>query len=250
LNKHIHAFLKLALYLKQKHNFSSYKGKAGRLLLSCIAVYALLPYMVPGMLYIFRKEGSEQDEALVPVAIELAHQGTHEENQGLLTTQGIVYTPKDVDNKEVVIWRLVSVQKLVCYVTAQNIGSSETQYSEDALVDACANEVLLPAFFKACTTSYSKQKRLNHTADICMLRAILDDVLSLQVHHASRITMHMLHPCSLPAQAKTIFRSLDVTYHQTCSHWLRTHCCMEPILIAMRRQLSEMHPVCVCVCVK
>lgn len=32
-------------------------------------------------------------------------------------------------------------------------------------------------------------------------------------------------------------------YHQLISHWLRTHCCTEPYIIAAHRQLSEMHPI-------
>ncbi|KAL9407311.1 hypothetical protein Peur_004283 [Populus x canadensis] len=32
-------------------------------------------------------------------------------------------------------------------------------------------------------------------------------------------------------------------YHQLISHWLRTHCCTEPYIIAANRQLSEMHPI-------
>ncbi len=43
--------------------------------------------------------------------------------------------------------------------------------------------------------------------------------------------------------AKAIFRSLDTSVHQLISHWLRSHACMEPFAIALRRQLSTMHPV-------
>ncbi|XP_077215135.1 linoleate 13S-lipoxygenase 2-1, chloroplastic-like [Tasmannia lanceolata] len=32
-------------------------------------------------------------------------------------------------------------------------------------------------------------------------------------------------------------------YHQLISHWLRTHCCTEPYVIATNRQLSAMHPI-------
>ncbi|KAG1364222.1 Linoleate 13S-lipoxygenase 2-1, chloroplastic [Cocos nucifera] len=32
-------------------------------------------------------------------------------------------------------------------------------------------------------------------------------------------------------------------YHQLVSHWLRTHCCTEPYIIAANRQLSAMHPI-------
>ncbi|XP_042405541.1 linoleate 13S-lipoxygenase 2-1, chloroplastic-like [Zingiber officinale] len=35
----------------------------------------------------------------------------------------------------------------------------------------------------------------------------------------------------------------DAGYHQLVSHWLRTHCCMEPYIIAGNRQLSQMHPI-------
>ncbi|KAL8129318.1 hypothetical protein V2J09_018473 [Rumex salicifolius] len=32
-------------------------------------------------------------------------------------------------------------------------------------------------------------------------------------------------------------------YHQLISHWLRTHCCTEPYIIAANRQLSAVHPI-------
>ncbi|CAI9106632.1 OLC1v1005835C2 [Oldenlandia corymbosa var. corymbosa] len=35
----------------------------------------------------------------------------------------------------------------------------------------------------------------------------------------------------------------DSGIHQLVSHWLRTHCCTEPYIIASKRQLSEMHPI-------
>lgn len=38
-------------------------------------------------------------------------------------------------------------------------------------------------------------------------------------------------------------RSIDSGYHQLVSHWLRCHACTEPFLIAMRRNMSIVHPV-------
>lgn len=35
----------------------------------------------------------------------------------------------------------------------------------------------------------------------------------------------------------------DAGYHQLVSHWLRTHSCTEPYIIALNRQLSVMHPI-------
>jgi len=43
--------------------------------------------------------------------------------------------------------------------------------------------------------------------------------------------------------AKLVFRSLDVAVHQTVSHFLRTHATMEPIYIALCRNISTMHPL-------
>ncbi|CAN1158072.1 Linoleate 13S-lipoxygenase 2-1, chloroplastic [Linum perenne] len=43
--------------------------------------------------------------------------------------------------------------------------------------------------------------------------------------------------------AKTHVLANDVGYHQLVSHWLRTHCCTEPYIIAANRQLSAMHPI-------
>ncbi|KAF7081959.1 hypothetical protein CFC21_085850 [Triticum aestivum] len=43
--------------------------------------------------------------------------------------------------------------------------------------------------------------------------------------------------------AKAHVLCLDTGYHQLVSHWLRTHCCVEPYIIAANRQLSQMHPI-------
>ncbi|KAH0937908.1 hypothetical protein HID58_005369 [Brassica napus] len=49
--------------------------------------------------------------------------------------------------------------------------------------------------------------------------------------------------CWLWNLAKTHAVAHDAGYHQLISHWLRTHCCMEPYIIAANRQLSAMHPI-------
>ncbi|XP_010512789.1 PREDICTED: lipoxygenase 2, chloroplastic-like [Camelina sativa] len=49
--------------------------------------------------------------------------------------------------------------------------------------------------------------------------------------------------CWLWSIAKTHAVSHDAGYHQLISHWLRTHCCTEPYIIAANRQLSAMHPI-------
>ncbi|PWZ52287.1 putative lipoxygenase 8, chloroplastic [Zea mays] len=43
--------------------------------------------------------------------------------------------------------------------------------------------------------------------------------------------------------AKSHVRAHDSGHHELISHWLRTHCAVEPYIIAANRQLSEMHPV-------
>ncbi|KAF8378126.1 hypothetical protein HHK36_029463 [Tetracentron sinense] len=43
--------------------------------------------------------------------------------------------------------------------------------------------------------------------------------------------------------AKAHVCSNDVGVHQLVNHWLRTHACMEPYIIASHRQLSSMHPI-------
>lgn len=49
--------------------------------------------------------------------------------------------------------------------------------------------------------------------------------------------------CWLWKLAKAHVLSHDSGYHQLVSHWLRTHCCTEPYIIAANRQLSAMHPI-------
>jgi lipoxygenase len=43
--------------------------------------------------------------------------------------------------------------------------------------------------------------------------------------------------------AKVLFQSVDSVWHQLLSHWLCTHACVEPFLIATRRRLPAAHPV-------
>ncbi|MCO5559792.1 hypothetical protein L7F22_013396 [Adiantum nelumboides] len=43
--------------------------------------------------------------------------------------------------------------------------------------------------------------------------------------------------------AKAHVAAVDSSIHQVVSHWLRTHACVEPFIIATHRQLSSMHPV-------
>ncbi|XP_057953538.1 linoleate 13S-lipoxygenase 2-1, chloroplastic [Malania oleifera] len=49
--------------------------------------------------------------------------------------------------------------------------------------------------------------------------------------------------CWLWRLAKAHVVAHDSGYHQLVSHWLRTHCCTEPYIIATNRQLSAMHPI-------
>ncbi|KAK2641327.1 hypothetical protein Ddye_023090 [Dipteronia dyeriana] len=49
--------------------------------------------------------------------------------------------------------------------------------------------------------------------------------------------------CWLWRIAKAHVLAHDSGYHQLVSHWLRTHCCTEPYIIATNRQLSAMHPI-------
>ncbi|KAK3014213.1 hypothetical protein RJ639_008958 [Escallonia herrerae] len=44
-------------------------------------------------------------------------------------------------------------------------------------------------------------------------------------------------------QVKAHVCSNDAGIHQLVNHWLRTHACMEPYIIATHRQLSSMHPI-------
>ncbi|KAI4381046.1 hypothetical protein MLD38_007163 [Melastoma candidum] len=43
--------------------------------------------------------------------------------------------------------------------------------------------------------------------------------------------------------AKAHVLAHDSGYHELVSHWLRTHCAMEPFIISANRQLSVMHPI-------
>ncbi|XP_010537560.1 PREDICTED: lipoxygenase 2, chloroplastic [Tarenaya hassleriana] len=49
--------------------------------------------------------------------------------------------------------------------------------------------------------------------------------------------------CWLWRLAKAHVCAHDAGYHQLIVHWLRTHCCMEPYIIAANRKLSAMHPI-------
>ncbi|KAL8110632.1 linoleate 13S-lipoxygenase 2-1, chloroplastic-like [Apium graveolens] len=43
--------------------------------------------------------------------------------------------------------------------------------------------------------------------------------------------------------AKAQFLAIDSGYHQLISHWIRTHCAVEPYVLATNRQLSALHPI-------
>ncbi|KAL9691249.1 hypothetical protein QQ045_011668 [Rhodiola kirilowii] len=43
--------------------------------------------------------------------------------------------------------------------------------------------------------------------------------------------------------AKAYVAINDAGIHQLCSHWLNTHCVLEPFIIATNRQLSVLHPI-------
>ncbi|XP_042514343.1 linoleate 13S-lipoxygenase 2-1, chloroplastic-like isoform X2 [Macadamia integrifolia] len=43
--------------------------------------------------------------------------------------------------------------------------------------------------------------------------------------------------------AKSHVCAHESSYHELVNHWLRTHCCTEPYIIAANRQLSAMHPI-------
>uniref|UniRef100_A0A9I9D8L2 Lipoxygenase n=1 Tax=Cucumis melo TaxID=3656 RepID=A0A9I9D8L2_CUCME len=43
--------------------------------------------------------------------------------------------------------------------------------------------------------------------------------------------------------AKAHVLAHDSGHHQLITHWLRTHCCVEPYVIATHRQLSAVHPI-------
>ncbi|ONI20271.1 hypothetical protein PRUPE_2G005800 [Prunus persica] len=49
--------------------------------------------------------------------------------------------------------------------------------------------------------------------------------------------------CWLWMLAKAHVCAHDAGLHQLVNHWLRTHCCAEPYIIAANRQLSVIHPV-------
>ncbi|MCO5581993.1 hypothetical protein L7F22_035882 [Adiantum nelumboides] len=52
-----------------------------------------------------------------------------------------------------------------------------------------------------------------------------------------------VYPDWLWCIAKTHVSVIDGGYHQLVSHWMRTHACIEPLIIATRRHLSTMHPL-------
>ncbi|WCJ18984.1 Lipoxygenase 2 chloroplastic [Euphorbia peplus] len=49
--------------------------------------------------------------------------------------------------------------------------------------------------------------------------------------------------CWLWRMAKAQVLAHDIGIHELVSHWLRTHACVEPYIIAANRQLSAMHPI-------
>ncbi|XP_028752637.1 lipoxygenase 3, chloroplastic-like [Neltuma alba] len=73
--------------------------------------------------------------------------------------------------------------------------------------------------------------------------------LSLPHGYPNRASKHVLTPPEdsnsywLWQLGKAHVCSNDSGVHQLVQHWLRTHACMEPFIIAAHRQLSAMHPI-------
>ncbi|WIA15496.1 hypothetical protein OEZ85_002133 [Tetradesmus obliquus] len=68
----------------------------------------------------------------------------------------------------------------------------------------------------------------------------------IELAHSSKaapVTYTASDPAAVWQVAKLIFQSVDSGWHQLVSHWLRTHACTEPFLIATRRQLPAAHPM-------
>ncbi|TVU08188.1 hypothetical protein EJB05_41579, partial [Eragrostis curvula] len=61
--------------------------------------------------------------------------------------------------------------------------------------------------------------------------------------YGSRTLFFLTEHGTLKPIAKTHVLAHDTGYHQLINHWLRTHCCVEPYIIAANRQLSQMHPI-------
>ena len=155
---------------------------------------------------------SDEDDALVPVAIELATRDSAVGNAGQVYSRAEL----TADLKTAVIWRLA---KAVFRSGGNQQGASRHLCRHTILSCVCWSLGTVSGRFTSC--------------EPCTVL-----LSSCQLLVASHLPLH-LHPC----HPSLMRRSLDSSYHQLISHWLRTHACLEPFLIAMRRQMSIMHPV-------
>ncbi|KAF5194561.1 Linoleate 13s-lipoxygenase 2-1 protein [Thalictrum thalictroides] len=113
------------------------------------------------------------------------------------------------------------------------------------------HDILLPYVEKVRelegTTLYGSRTLLFQTED-STLRPIAIELTRPPIGNKPQ-WRHVYTPCWdatnswLWKFAKSHATAHDSGYHQLVSHWLRTHCCMEPYIIAANRQLSVMHPI-------
>lgn len=96
--------------------------------------------------------------------------------------------------------------------------------------------------------TYASRTVLFHTKDGALMPIAIELTLPPKEEGDKAISRvftsnTVVYPEWLWRLAKTHVSVIDSGFHQLVSHWLRTHACIEPIIIAARRHLSTMHPL-------
>ncbi|GLT86620.1 hypothetical protein SLE2022_047490 [Rubroshorea leprosula] len=113
------------------------------------------------------------------------------------------------------------------------------------------HDMLLP-FMKGMNSLPGRKAYASRTVFFYTKTGILKPIaieLSLPPTHSSSRNKHVYtqgHDATthwIWKLAKAHVCSNDAGIHQLVNHWLRTHACMEPYIIATHRQLSSMHPI-------
>uniref|UniRef100_A0A1D1XVX7 Lipoxygenase 6, choloroplastic n=1 Tax=Anthurium amnicola TaxID=1678845 RepID=A0A1D1XVX7_9ARAE len=112
------------------------------------------------------------------------------------------------------------------------------------------HDILLP-FIKKMNSLKDRKAYASRTIFFSSPTGILKPIvieLSLQLATSTQGKRVYTHGHDATTQwiwklAKAHVCSNDTGVHQLVNHWLKTHACMEPYIIAAHRQLSSMHPI-------
>ncbi|XWS15743.1 hypothetical protein CRYUN_Cryun34aG0028000 [Craigia yunnanensis] len=150
-----------------------------------------------------------------------------------------IYGPQDSALRE---------EQIVCHLNGMSV---QQALEENKLFILDYHDVYLP-FLNRINAYQSKKAYATRTIFLLTHMGSLKPIaieLSLPGKNQNVPSKRVLTPavdattCWLWQLGKAHVCSNDAGVHQLIQHWLRTHACLEPFIIAVHRQLSVMHPI-------